>query len=104
MAAKICAAGEASQFFTEPSMRKIFDRAVAWRLALALTLAAGALNASLVLAAYPDKPLRLVVPFPPGGGTAIIARALGAGMSQELGQPVIIDNKPGAGTIIGTDA
>lgn len=66
---------------------------------LSLTVAASA-----ALAAYPDKPIRMVVPFAPGGGTDLIARTLGAGMSQALGQQVLIDNKPGAGTIIGTDA
>ncbi len=68
--------------------------------ALALSLAgAGAAFAS----SYPEKPIRLVVPFAPGGGTDLIARTLGTSMSQTLGQPVIIDNKPGAGTVIGTD-
>lgn len=67
-------------------------------------IAATALCAGSALAAYPEKAIRLVVPFAPGGGTDLIARTLGAGMSQVLGQPVIIDNKPGAGTVIGTDA
>jgi tripartite-type tricarboxylate transporter receptor subunit TctC len=67
-------------------------------------LAATALAASASFAAFPDRPVKLVVPFAPGGGTDAIARALGLGMSQALGQPVIVDNKPGAGTIIGSDA
>jgi tripartite-type tricarboxylate transporter receptor subunit TctC len=62
------------------------------------------LVATQSFAAYPDKPIRLVVPFAAGGGTDLIARTLGAGMSTELGQQIIVDNKPGAGTIIGTDA
>ena len=62
-----------------------------------------ALIAGLAQAEFPDKPVRIVVPFAPGGGTDLIARTLGQGMSQALGQPVIIDNKPGAGTVIGTD-
>ncbi|HEX4329263.1 MAG TPA: tripartite tricarboxylate transporter substrate binding protein [Burkholderiales bacterium] len=45
----------------------------------------------------------MVVPFPPGGGTDIIARTLGDRMAADLGQPVIIDNRPGAGTMIGDD-
>lgn len=63
-------------------------------------LAVGAACAST----FPKKPVRIVVPFSPGGGTDLIARTLGQEMSKDLGQPVIIDNKPGAGTIIGTDA
>ena len=62
-----------------------------------------ALLANLAHAEFPDKPVRIVVPFAPGGGTDLIARTLGQGMSQALGQSVIIDNKPGAGTVIGTD-
>lgn len=63
-------------------------------------LAAGATFANT----FPQKSIRLVVPFSPGGGTDLIARTLGQEMSKDLGQPVLIDNKPGAGTIIGTDA
>jgi tripartite-type tricarboxylate transporter receptor subunit TctC len=62
-----------------------------------------AFAATAASAAYPDKPVKLIVPFAPGGGTDLIARVLAAGMSRELGQQVIIDNRPGAGTIIGTD-
>ncbi len=68
------------------------------------TVAAIAFAASTATAAFPEKPVKLVVPFAPGGGTDAIARSLAIGMAQSLGQPVIVDNKPGAGTIIGTDA
>lgn len=52
---------------------------------------------------WPVRPLRFVVPFPPGGGNDILARVVGEKLAQALGQPVAIDNKPGAGGIIGTE-
>jgi tripartite-type tricarboxylate transporter receptor subunit TctC len=72
--------------------------------AFVLAAAGSFLAASPALAAFPDKPLKIIVPFAPGGGTDMVSRTIGHQMSLDLGQPVIIDNKPGAGTIIGTDA
>jgi tripartite-type tricarboxylate transporter receptor subunit TctC len=54
--------------------------------------------------AFPSHALRIVVPFPAGGGTDLVARTLAEGMSKDLGQPVIVENKPGGGTVIGSDA
>jgi tripartite-type tricarboxylate transporter receptor subunit TctC len=53
---------------------------------------------------WPNRPVRFVVPYPPGGLADSVARALADGMSQRLKQPVVIDNKPGGSLIIGTDA
>jgi tripartite-type tricarboxylate transporter receptor subunit TctC len=53
---------------------------------------------------FPARPIRLVVPFPPGGGADVLARSLSDGLARELGQPIVIDNKAGAGTAIGTNA
>jgi tripartite-type tricarboxylate transporter receptor subunit TctC len=55
-------------------------------------------------AAYPDRIVRIVVPFAPGGGTDVVARTLAQEMAKDLGVSVIVENKPGAGTIIGTQA
>ena len=52
---------------------------------------------------YPSKPVTLVVPFPPGGTTDLVARALGESLARSLGQPVLIESKPGGGTTIGAD-
>lgn len=54
-------------------------------------------------AAYPNKPIHLVVPYPPGGLTDVLGRAIGERLAAALKQPVVIDNRPGAGTLVGAE-
>jgi tripartite-type tricarboxylate transporter receptor subunit TctC len=76
-------------------MMKSLARLAGWVLALCCSAA--------MAQGFPSKPLRLVVPFPPGGSADVLARVVGARLSAALGQPVIVDNKPGAGGILGAD-
>lgn len=71
----------------------------------AATLAALSLFAAPVATAqtFPDRPLRMVIPFPPGGGVDILGRLLGPKLSERLGQPVLVENRVGAGGNLGTE-
>lgn len=70
-----------------------------WAMAAAVALCSTGLHAS----EYPDRPIRLVVPYSAGGPTDGLARKLAEGMQRRLKQPVIVDNKPGGGSILGVD-
>jgi tripartite-type tricarboxylate transporter receptor subunit TctC len=72
--------------------------------ATALAFACAPAVALAQAASYPNKPIRLIVPFPPGGSTDILGRALGQKLAEAWGQAVVIDNRPGAGGSIGADA
>ena len=80
----------------------VLQRAPMGRLILLLFLCIGAVSASHAQT-FPAKPVRLVVGFPPGGANDILARLVGARMQDAWGQSVIVDNKPGANAIIGTE-
>ena len=82
---------------TSPQRRRLL------RMATGAAIVAGGAAGWPARAELPDKTLRIIVPFAPGGGTDLIARLVAETMSKDLGRSVIVENKPGAGTIIGTD-
>src|SRR5467141_665226 len=79
------------------------DKALVWRSVVRLLLAAH-FAISPAAAQYPTRPIHLIVPAAPGGGTDIAARSFVPALQDNLGQPVVIENRGGAGGIIGTDA
>ena len=72
------------------------------RLVAAMLL--GGLSAAVGAQSFPSKPIRIVVPYPAGGSVDVLGRMIGAKMTESVGQPVLVDNRPGAGAIIGVDA
>ncbi len=82
-----------------PDRRRMLSTSAKALLAVGMPWAAG-----VQAAAYPDKPVRFLVPYPPGGGTDVIARIVQERFQAALGQPIIIDNKGGAGGSVGTEA
>jgi tripartite-type tricarboxylate transporter receptor subunit TctC len=86
----------------ETERRFIMQLQTALRLALAACLSAAA-SATLAQSDYPTRPVRIVVPSSPGGGTDILTRLLTPQLTERLGQPAVVDNRPGAGSIIGNE-
>jgi tripartite-type tricarboxylate transporter receptor subunit TctC len=70
----------------------------------AIALVAGLVSSALSAQEFPTRPVTIIVPQPPGGGTDIISRVVGQQLSVQLGQPVVIENRAGAGTVVGTAA
>ena len=64
----------------------------------------GLLPSAFAQSAYPNRALRVIVPQPPGGGFDFVARVLAERLGKPLGQSVVVENKPGSGTLVGTDA
>ncbi len=80
--------------------KRLFNFAIA---AGVLALTSGFAAPALAQSAYPNKPVRIIVPFPPGGSTDLVARYIAQGLSEKLGQQFVVDNRTGAGGNIGTD-
>jgi len=69
-----------------------------------ILLAMMAVSTAAAAQTFPNRTLRVIVPQPPGGGFDLVARVLAEGLATELGQSVIVENRPGGGTVVGTDA
>ena len=73
------------------------------RFEILLALVLGSFAMAANGASWPNRPIHWIVPYPPGGGTDLLARVIGAQLEKSLGQAVIIDNRPGGSTVIGTN-
>lgn len=87
-------------FINKPQLLKHFRGICALAVAACFAIPA---YAQSQLPAYPNRPIKLVVPYPPGGGADTLARLVATGMSEKLAQPVVIENKPGGNTAIATE-
>lgn len=83
-------------------MRQITRRSIGSRLAALAVLTTGFMSVTAFAQGYPNKPIRLIVPWPAGGSTDVLGRALGVELGKQFGQPVIIENRAGAAGKIGT--
>src|SRR5450830_1240962 len=83
----------------ENMAKRCFAMARLFLTSLAVVASSGVLAQSA--ADYPHKPIRVIVPFSPGGGSDVIARLVGARLSERLGQTVVVDNRPAASGIVG---
>src|SRR4051812_30586787 len=68
-----------------------------------LVFSAAVLAQATTIPLYPSKPVRLVTPFPPGGSADVIARVTGQRLGEALGQPVVVENRAGAGGLVGSE-
>ena len=78
--------------------------ALPWSLIAALTLGHAVAQERSDASTYPNRAIRIIVPFPAGGPSDIVARVIGQKMSEDWGQPVVVENRPGANTLIGAQA
>jgi len=74
-----------------------------WRLAAALAIGAASGHATAAELEYPTRPIRLISPFTPGGGNDLVSRTIALAMSKNVGQSIVVDNRPGANTIVGME-
>jgi tripartite-type tricarboxylate transporter receptor subunit TctC len=83
---------------------RILAKALALSITVVVAMCAAVPAAAQAGATYPTRPVRMIVPFPPGGGADLTARVLAQKMSESMGQPIVVENRPGANGVVGTDA